>query len=56
MNKAILGIIAVLVVGSISAYALSPYFTESTIDEELPMGAITQQKMEDDTMMEDDTI
>ena len=53
MNKALLAIIGILVVGIISAFALSPYFTESTIDEALPTGAITQPMMEDDTMMEE---
>ena len=55
MNKSLLAIIAVIVVGAASVYAISPYFTESTIDEELPTGAIIQPKMEDkETMMEKD--
>ncbi|MDH3610850.1 MAG: DM13 domain-containing protein [Nitrosopumilus sp.] len=52
MNKALLAIIGVLVVGTIAAFALSPYFTESTIDEALPTGAITQPKT-DGAMMEE---
>ena len=58
MKKAILAIISALIVGSISAYALSPYFTESTVNEDLPMGVFIQQKtedgMKDDTMMVDE--
>jgi len=55
MNKSLLAIIAVIVIGAVSVYAISPYFTESTIDEALPTGAITQSKMEDkETMMEKD--
>jgi hypothetical protein len=56
MKKSILGIIAIGIVGTIAVYAISPFFTESTIDEEIPMGVFTQQKMEDDTMMEDDSM
>ena len=56
MNKAIPIIIAAVIVGGISVYAISPYFTESEIDEALPTGAITQSKMEEkqtvETMME----
>jgi len=55
MNKSLLVIIAVIVIGAVSVYAISPYFTESTIDEALPTGAITQSKMEDkETMIEKD--
>jgi len=62
MNK-LLGIaIAVIIVGAVSTYALSPYFTESTIDESAPTSATIQSKIEDknsiatkedDTMMEE---
>ncbi len=52
MNKSLLAIIAVIVVGAASVFAVSPYFTESTVDEALPTGAIMQPKMEDkDAMM-----
>ena len=52
MNKSLLVIIAVIVVGAVSVFAVSPYFTESTVDEALPTGAIMQPKMEDkDAMM-----
>ena len=55
MNKSLLAIITVIVIGAASVYAISPYFTESTIDEALPTGAITQSKMEGkETMMEKD--
>ena len=52
MNKSVIAIIAVVIVGGIAVYALSPYFTESTVDEALPTGAIIQSKMDDkDAMM-----
>jgi len=52
MNKSLLVIIAVILVGAASIFAVSPYFTESTVDEALPTGAIMQPKMEDkDAMM-----
>ena len=55
MNKSLLAIIAVIVVGAASVFAISPYFTESTVDEAIPTGAIIQPKMEDkDAMMEKD--
>ena len=57
MNKAIIAIIAVVIVGGISAYALAPYFTESTVDEALPTGAIVQSTTDDEEkmkMMEED--
>ena len=57
MNKSLLVIIAVIVVGAASVFAVSPYFTESTVDEALPTGAIMQPKMEDkDTIIIDETI
>ena len=65
MNKSLLVIIAVIVVGATSVLAVSPYFTESTVDEALPTGAIMQPKMEDkdsmmikddSTMMEEETM
>jgi len=51
MGKSLLAIIAVIVVGIGAVYAISPYFTESTIDEALPTGAIIQPKMEDKDVM-----
>ena len=57
MNKAVIAIIAVVIVGGISAYALAPYFTESTVDEDLPTGAIVQSTIDDKTdvmMMEEE--
>ncbi|MCV0431863.1 MAG: hypothetical protein K5781_09865, partial [Nitrosopumilus sp.] len=56
MNKSIPIIIAVVIVGGIFAYAISPYFTESTIDEALPTDVILQPKKEvvmDETMMDE---
>jgi len=56
MNKSMIAIIAIAIVGVASAFAISPYFTESTIDEELPVGAIVQPMMDDvmeDKMMDD---
>lgn len=57
MKKSLPAIAAVIVIGAVSVFALSPYFTESTVDEALPAGAIIQPKMEDkeeDKMMMDD--
>ena len=54
MKKALIPIAAVVIVGIISAYALSPYFTESTIDEALPSGAVIQPVVKDDKMMMED--
>jgi len=64
MNKSLV-VIIVIVVGAASVFAVSPYFTESTVDEALPTGAIMQPKMEDkdammikddSTMMEEETM
>jgi len=57
MSKSLLAIIAVIVVGAGTVFAVSPYFTESTIDEAIPTGAIIQPKMEDKDamMMKDDS-
>ena len=54
MNKSLIVIIAIITVGGISTFALSPYFTESTVDEVLPTGAIIQSQTEDkvDSVME----
>ncbi len=58
MKKSFLAIIAIVVIGAITAYAIYPYFTESTINEALPEGAIYQTEQEDssstinDAMME----
>ena len=51
MNKAVIAVIAVVIISGISVYALSPYFTESTVDEELPEGAIIQSKTDSEDMM-----
>ncbi len=57
MKKSLLAIIAVIIVGAVSVFALSPYFTESTIDEALPTGAIIQPMMEDkDAIIIDDVM
>ncbi len=63
MNK-LLGIaIVITVVGVAALFALSPYFTESTIDEAIPTDAIIRSEVEnknnvasdqDDTMMEEE--
>ena len=58
MKKSYLAIIAIVVIGAITVYAISPYFTESTINEALPEGVITPLEKEDasstinDVMME----
>ena len=51
MNKSLLAIIIVAVVGIGGAIVILPYFTESTVDEALPSGAITQSEMEDKQAM-----
>ena len=59
MKKSLIVIVGVLVVGFVSAFALSPYFTESSIDEEVPMGALIQPDTEEETMsdtMEEETM
>lgn len=62
MNKLLVIAIAVIVVGRVSTFALSPYFTESTIDEAIPTGALVQSEIkgsdtiamnQEDTMMEE---
>jgi hypothetical protein len=62
MNK-LLGIaIVIMVVGIAALFAVSPYFTESTIDEAIPTDAIIQSvenkdniaSNQDDTMMEEE--
>jgi len=52
MNKLFLAIAAVLIFGTVTAFAISPYFTESTVDEALPSGALLQPMM-DETMMDE---
>ena len=42
MNKAALAVIPIIAIAGVAAYALSPYFTESSVDEALPAGAIIQ--------------
>ena len=56
MNKSWIIVIVVTVIGSISAFAVSPYFTESTIDEALPTCTITQPKMDEKNEMMTDKI
>jgi len=56
MNKSFLAVIVVAIVGIGGAFAILPYFTESTIDEALPAGAIIQPKMEEKAMMEEETM
>jgi len=63
MNKMLVIAVAVVIVGGVSTFALSPYFTESTIDEAIPTGALVQSEIkgsdtiamnQDDTMMEEE--
>ena len=56
MNKSLLVIAAVLIFGTVTALAISPYFTESSIDEALPRGALFQPMMEKDDIMMDETM
>ncbi len=54
MSKGLpIAIIAIIIIGGITVYAVSPYFTESTIDEAIPEGAIIESKT-DDAMMGDE--
>ena len=54
MNKSLLVVAIVAIIGMGVAYAISPYFTNSTVDEALPNSAIP--KLDDEPMMEDTTI
>ena len=56
MNKLLVVAITVIVIGGggVSLFAISPYFTESTIDEALPTGTIIQSDMKSEGMMDDD--
>jgi len=47
-TTSIIAILAVIVLGGISAYTISPYLTNSTIDEALPENIITK-KLSDDS-------
>ena len=54
MSRSLAIVIIVIVVGGISAYAISPYFTESTINESIPTGALIESKsQEEETMVEE---
>ena len=53
MNKLFTIAIALILVGAVSAFALFPYFTESTIDEAIPTDTIIQSEMKEEMMMED---
>ena len=52
MKKSLPIIASVIIVGFIGAFAISPYFTESEVNEEIPSGAIIPAMMEE-TMMEE---
>ena len=57
MNKRLTAIGAVVILGAIATAALSPYFTESTVDEALPEGVIVPPTIEPkDSMTEDDAM
>ncbi len=56
MNKSLLAIIAIIVIGAGAVFAVSPYFTESTVDEALPTGAIIQSEIENDENMFEEPI
>jgi len=51
MNRAIIGVIAAAIVIPVAAYAISPYFTESSIDEALPENVIPAQTPADEPEM-----
>ena len=52
MKKSLPIIAAAVIVGFIATFAISPYFTESQVNEALPTGAIIPTMMEE-TMMEE---
>ena len=53
MNKAIIGVIVAAIIVPITVYAISPYFTESSIDEALPENVVTTQtSIKESKMME----
>lgn len=54
MNKLII-VVLVAIIGIGVTYAISPYFTSSTVNEVLPNSAIPL-KMEDTTMMKDESM
>ena len=54
MKKSLPIIAAIVIVGFIATFAISPYFTESQVNEALPTSAIIPTMMEE-TMMEDPT-
>ena len=54
MKKSLPIIAAAVIVGFIATFAISPYFTESQVNEALPTSAIIPTMMEE-TMMEDPT-
>lgn len=47
MKAKLIGIAAALVIAGIAAYAVSPYFTESTVNEELPDNIARQADVPD---------
>jgi len=53
MNKSLIVVAIVAMIGMGVAYAVSPYFTNSTVDETLPNSAIP--KMGDEPMVKDAT-
>ena len=57
MNKRLAAIGAVVILGAIATAVLSPYFTESTVDEALPEGVVVPPTIEPkDSMTEDDAM
>ena len=56
MNKLLGIVIIVIIVGGILAYAISPYFTESTINEAIPTGALIESKLQEKEIMKEDSM
>ncbi len=54
MNKSWAIIAVAVIVGAIATYAVAPYFTESTVDEALPEGAIIPEPTEAEMMEKDE--
>lgn len=56
MNKSWAIIAVAVIVGAIATYAVAPYFTESTVDEALPEGAIIPKPTETEMMDKEELI
>jgi len=51
MKKSLLVIAIVAIIGIGGVYAISPYFTNTTVDEALPNSAVSSKMKDKDAMM-----